>query len=186
MIVGLLLAAGAGRRMGMPKALVRDADGVTWVRRSAAVLLEGGCRPVLAVLGAAAQEAQAELPVQVAAVIAEDWAEGMGASLRAGLAALEGIPATAVLVSLVDTPGVGPAIVRRLLEAAGEDEGVLLRAAYHGQPAHPVVIGRAHWAEAARVATGDRGARDLLGGPGVRLVECADLGEGSDIDHPRS
>lgn len=186
MIAGLLLAAGAGRRMGQPKALVRGEDGVPWVRRSAQVLLDGGCRPVLAVLGAAAGEAGAELPDAVAAVIAPDWAGGMGASLRAGLAAVQGISATAVLISLVDTPGVNPAIVRRLREAAGEDESVLLRADYGTGPAHPVVIGRAHWAEATRVATGDQGARTLLAGDGVRLIDCSDLGDGADIDSPRS
>lgn len=186
MIAGLLLAAGAGRRMGQPKALVRGEDGVPWVRRSAQVLLDGGCQPVLAVLGAAAEEAQAELPDRVKAVIAPDWAEGMGASLRAGLSALAGIPATAVLISLVDTPGVNPAIVHRLREVAGEDESVLLRADYGTGPAHPVLIGRAHWAAAARVATGDRGARELLTGDGVRLIPCADLGDGADIDHPQA
>ncbi|HET6529482.1 MAG TPA: NTP transferase domain-containing protein, partial [Actinoplanes sp.] len=51
-VAGLLLAAGAGRRMGTPKALLRDPDGTAWVTRSARVLVAGGCRPVLVVVGA--------------------------------------------------------------------------------------------------------------------------------------
>ena len=68
MTVGLLLAAGAGRRMGTPKALVHDADGTSWLRRSVAALLDGGCTPVHVVLGAGAEEARtllADLPVEV-------------------------------------------------------------------------------------------------------------------------
>jgi CTP:molybdopterin cytidylyltransferase MocA len=90
--VGLLLAAGAGRRMGRPKALLRDNDGVPFLERGVQLLLEGGCERVTVVLGASADEARGLLgpsaaPVEV--VVAEDWDEGMGASLRAGLRALD-------------------------------------------------------------------------------------------------
>ena len=86
----MLLAAGAGRRMGSPKALVRDPDGVAWVVRAARLLVAADCSPVVVVVGAAAEEVRAELagePVEV--VEATNWAEGMGASLRAGLSALQ-------------------------------------------------------------------------------------------------
>ena len=83
---GLLLAAGAGRRMGRPKALVED-----WLVRAVGVLRDGGCAQVVVVLGAAADEARLLLEGQdVEVVVAGDWDEGMGASLRAGLAALRG------------------------------------------------------------------------------------------------
>ena len=55
---GLLLAAGEGRRMGMPKALVREADGTSWLHRSLAALRDGGCAEVTVVLGAGAAEAR--------------------------------------------------------------------------------------------------------------------------------
>jgi len=56
--VGVVLAAGEGRRMGMPKALVRDPDGTSWLRRAVETLSDAGCAPVVVVLGAQADEAR--------------------------------------------------------------------------------------------------------------------------------
>lgn len=181
---GLLLAAGAGRRMGGPKALVRGADGEPWLVRGVRVLCDGGCDQVDVVLGAAAEEALPLLEgTGAAAVVAADWADGMSASLRAGLASVQGTDATAVVVTLVDLPDVGPEVVRRLLaEPPGAD--TLRRAAYDGGPGHPVVLGRDHWAEIAARTRGDRGARDYLASRAVELVECGDLAAGRDVDRP--
>ena len=56
------------------------------------------------------------------------------------------------------------------------------RAAYHGVPGHPVLIGSDHWAGVVATATGDRGARDFLAAHEVALVECGDLATGVDVD----
>lgn len=195
---GLLLAAGAGRRYGGPKAL---AHGGQWLRHALAALVDGGCDPVRVVLGAGADEAVRLLPSPEVAVVATDWRHGMSASLRAGLAALAGPAApehrepvereseepepalVAVLVHLVDLPDVGADVVRRLLALAAPR--ALARATYRGTPGHPVLIGRDHWAAVAAAATGDRGARDWLAArPDLRLVECADLAAGADRDTP--
>ena len=82
MIGGLVLAAGAGRRFGGPKALVEVA-GERWVDRAARVLREGGAEPIVVVVGAA----PVEVPGADSVVANPAWAEGMGSSLRAGLAA---------------------------------------------------------------------------------------------------
>jgi CTP:molybdopterin cytidylyltransferase MocA len=121
----------------------------------------------------------------VRVVVADDWASGMGASLRAGLAALEPGAADAALVSLVDLPDVGEPVVRRLLDRPVRPE-TLARASYDGSVGHPVLIGRAHWAGVTGSAGGDRGARDYLAEhrDDVELVECADLATGRDVDHP--
>jgi CTP:molybdopterin cytidylyltransferase MocA len=168
--------------MGRPKALVELA-GEPLVRRALRVLAGGGCGPLLVVVGAAADEVRAALPAGVRPVAASGWAEGMGASLRAGLAALEDTPADAALVHLVDLPGVTAAAVARLV-AAAEGPASLARAAYSGRPAHPVLIGRSHWAAAREAATGDAGARGYLAERSVRLVECADLAVPDDVDTP--
>jgi nicotine blue oxidoreductase len=207
-IAGLLLAAGAGRRMGTPKALIRDADGVAWVVRTSRLLTDAGCSPVVVVVGASAGAVRAELsdePVEV--VEATDWEEGMGASLRAGLTALRSaeallgqvpgsapektVPETvpgaapetvpeAVLVVTVDVPGLTDAAVRRVADRGDED--ALVRATYRGVPGHPVVIGRAHWDGVIASARGDEGARGYMREHEVELVECSDLADGVDVD----
>lgn len=174
---GLLLAAGGGRRMGTPKALVRDLDGTSWLRRSVQVMAEGGCEQVYVVLGAAVEDALPLLEgLSVQVVVAQDWAEGMGASLRAGLTAVG--PRGAVLVSLVDLPDVGPDVVARMLAA----DAALARAAYNGRPGHPVLLGGSHLEPLISTLHGDVGAHAYLDAHGVRLVECGDLATGVDVD----
>jgi CTP:molybdopterin cytidylyltransferase MocA len=185
-VAGLLLAAGAGRRYGMPKALVVQ-DGRPLVERGLATLRAGGCDPVVVVLGAAAAQVRAASDLSDATVTENtDWGTGMGASLGAGLAALADAPAIAVVVLLVDTPGVTPEAVRRLRGHAGP--GALALATYHGQPGHPVLLGRDHWPGVAGSATGDVGARRYLADhPGlVTRVPCEDIADGTDLDSPRS
>ena len=178
--VGLLLAAGAGRRMGRPKALVD-----TWLVDAVDTLHEGGCARITVVLGAAADEARALLEGHdVDVVVAADWDEGMGASLRTGLQSLgPATDAAAALVTLVDLPDVGPEVVRRLLDRPVTAD-TLARAVYDGRPGHPVLIGRDHWAGVIESATGDQGARSYLGSHRVELVECGDLATGRDVDDP--
>jgi CTP:molybdopterin cytidylyltransferase MocA len=179
MTVGLLLAAGEGRRFGGPKALARDDDGTSWLLRAVRALRP--CSEIVVVLGAEAERAAALLPMSVSRIRADDWAEGMGASLRAGLEALASTDHDAALVSLVDLPDVDAAVVARLV-AASQGRGDLARAAYDGVPGHPVLLGRDHWAGVVASATGDRGARDYLAANDVDLVECGDLATGVDVD----
>ena len=180
MTVGLLLAAGEGRRFGGPKALARDDDGTSWLLRAVQALRP--CDEIVVVLGAEAERAAALLPMSVSRIRADDWAEGMGASLRAGLEALARTDHDSVLVSLVDLPDVDAAVVGRIVAAShGRDD--LARAAYDGVPGHPVLLGRDHWAGVVASATGDRGARDYLASRDVELVECGDLASGVDVDH---
>jgi len=196
---GLLLAAGAGRRMGGPKALVRRSPGEpTFVERGVEVLHAGGCRGVTVVVGAAAEEVAAivdRLGHDVDVVHCPDWHEGMGASLRAGLGALvrtahEGDAGLdAVLVSLVDLPDLTPEVVARVLATGGGPAGghrrsVLRRASYRGAPGHPALIGRDHWDGVIATATGDNGARDHFRTHPHELVECGDLATGRDVDTP--
>jgi CTP:molybdopterin cytidylyltransferase MocA len=183
-VVGLLLAAGGGRRLGgRPKALLEH-RGRPLVEHAVGVLRTAGCARVHVVLGAqaAAVRERAELGTCVL-VENPDWADGMGSSLRAGLGSLAGAGATAVLVSLVDQPGIGPEAVARVL-AAYEDEESLASAAYDGVRGHPVLFGAAHWAGVAATATGDRGARAYLKEheEAIRLVECGDVARPYDID----
>lgn len=178
-VVGLLLAAGSGERFGGPKGLARDADGTSWLLRSVQALRP--CDEVVVVVGAEAERVAALLPMSVPRVRADDWAEGMGASLRAGLESLVATDHDTALVSLVDLPDVDAAVVARLV-ASSLGAADLARAAYDGVPGHPVLIGRDHWAGVVATAEGDRGARDYLASHEVALVECGDLATGVDVD----
>jgi CTP:molybdopterin cytidylyltransferase MocA len=202
-VAGIVLAAGAGTRFGRPKALASDPDGALWLPRAVRSLVGGGCAPVIVVLGAAADEAEALLrtvidarqaggseasdaPVVIAR--AADWQSGMAASLRCGLAAAGALSPTphAVAIVPVDVPSLGPAQVRRLIapepDAVGAD--TLRQATFSGRPGHPAVIGRAHWAALSEQLEGDVGARAYLQAHGVRLIDCSDLGSGLDVDEP--
>ncbi|MGD3109982.1 nucleotidyltransferase family protein [Streptomyces sp. YGL11-2] len=185
-MAGLLLAAGGGRRLGgRPKALL-DHRGRPLVEHAAGVLRDGGCDPVHIVLGAAADAVheRAEL-AGYGTSVNPDWAQGMGSSLRVGLAALAGSGADAVVVSLVDQPGIGAAAVARVV-AAYEGPDSLAAAAYGGRRGHPVLFGAARWADIAASAEGDRGARAYLRrhDAAITLVECGDVAEAYDIDTP--
>jgi CTP:molybdopterin cytidylyltransferase MocA len=172
--------------MGRPKALV-TLGGRPLVQRAVQVLVDGGCAPLVVVVGAAAEEVRSLLPAGVHPVEAEDWSGGMGASLRAGLAAVEQLQPVpdAVLVHLVDLPGVTAAAVARLAARSGPE--ALVRASYGGHPAHPVLFGRTHWDGVRYSATGDAGARGYLADrPDLVLVECGDLATAEDVDTPEA
>lgn len=179
-VSGLVLAAGAGRRFGGPKALARTPGGTPWLALAVRALREGGCHDVTVALGAAADEAAVLVPDGVAIVRVADWASGMAASLRAGLGALAGGPAVAAAVIPVDTPELPPAAVARVLRHADRD--VLAQAAYADEPGHPVLLGRSHWAAVSASVRGDVGARPYLIAQGATFVECADLWSGADHD----
>ncbi|MGW3808703.1 nucleotidyltransferase family protein [Micromonospora sp. NPDC005113] len=183
-VAGLVLAAGAGRRFGMPKALVRH-QGRLLVERAIGVAVAAGCTPVVVVLGAAAADIRAVADLGGAvAVDNPDWEIGMGSSLRAGFAALTATDASAAVVLLVDMPGVTAAAVRRVGSLA--DAEALAMAGYDERRGHPVLLGRSHWPGIAQTAVGDVGARPYLRrhAAEVQVVPCLDVADDGDIDIP--
>ncbi|WP_086668738.1 nucleotidyltransferase family protein [Lentzea kentuckyensis] len=179
-VAGLLLAAGAGRRFGSPKALV-PLHGRLFVESAAELLKTAGCDPVVVVLGAQADVVRAKASLDGVTVVDNPhWDTGMGSSLRTGLHAIG--TADAVVVLPVDTPGVTVAALHRLMALASPD--TLARAVYHGEIGHPVLIGSGHFAGVMASAAGDQGARDYLKANTVRHVECSDVADGADVDLP--
>ncbi len=163
----------------MPKVL---ADSGEWLGSVVAALREGGCADVVVVLGAVVDGVT--IPQSASAVVAADWADGLSASVRAGVLALEDADHEGVEFAVflpVDTPDVNAAAVRRVL-AAARGTG-LARASYAGRPGHPVVIARRHWAALLDTLAGDEGAGPFLRSrDDVVMVDCADLCSGADID----
>jgi len=131
----ILLAAGEGRRMGMPKALLRYAGGESFLSHLAAVFGEAACE-VVAVVGAEAERVRAAHP-GVRAVVNPRWREGQLSSARAGLEAALAEGAELLLVHPVDMPGIRVATVEALCRgAAGEGAYPL----HGGQRGHPLVL----------------------------------------------
>lgn len=166
--VGLLLAAGAGTRLGMPKILVAG-----WLRRAVDALQSGGCSTVAVVTGAA----RPSLPQGVLEIYCPEWERGIGASLQAGLTSA--LWADRVVIHLVDTPDIESDVVRRVLRVCG---GNLGRAIYAGRPGHPVVIPAAHFAALLEALRDNDGAGPYLRAHDHIAVECGDLATGRDID----
>ena len=207
--VGLVLAAGEGRRLGLGAKALLTRGGVSLVAQAVGALRAGGCEAVLVVVGAQAGEVAAEVVAAGGEVVLNpDWASGLASSFRRGVAALPG-DAARVVVSLVDQPGVGAEVVQRVLAghrpgriaaaeyarvgAAPADEGSssgtapsALSAPTPPRARHPMVFDAQRAREAAALAEGDRGAREFLRRHPdlLDLVDCAAIGSAADVDTP--
>ncbi len=121
-VAAVVLAAGGGRRYGMPKALV-EYQGSLLVERAVRTA-RAVCDPVLVVLGARALDVWRSADLDGATVLANaDWESGMASSLRTGLEGLRGWPARidAALVLLVDMPGMTAGALAALVSHVAPD-----------------------------------------------------------------
>lgn len=181
-VVGIVLAAGRGARMGRPKQLL-PLDGRPMLQHVLDAAAAAPLDDLVLVLGHAAGEVRAALrpPPGTRVVVNAAHAEGQSTSLRAGLAAApEG--ALAAVVLLGDQPEVRAEAVAALVAAHARSVAPVLRAAYGGRAAHPVLLGRAIW-PAAMALRGDAGARALISREAVELVEVGGAPP-EDVDTP--
>lgn len=181
---GLVLAAGAGRRLGGPKALLRR-GGSLLVEHAVRTVRAAGCDPTVVVLGAAAEQvrAAADLPGSTV-VVNPAWATGVGSSLRAGLAAAEQTGAEAVLVLPVEMPGITVEAVHRV--AALPHRDALACGTFGGRRSYPMLLGRAHWAGVATLAAADVDARPYLLARAAQVTDiaCDQVAAPDDVDTP--
>jgi CTP:molybdopterin cytidylyltransferase MocA len=169
-VSGIVLAAGAGARLGRPKAEI-VVGGERLVDRAVGGLRGAGCTEVLAVVRAGVEVDGAVV------VVNPDPARGMGSSLRLGLRAASGDRAVIVLV---DTPGIGAAQVRRVLAVTVP----FAVARYGDRRGHPVAIARRLWPDVAELAEGDEGARPFMRAHPQLVTEVPCDGDPFDIDTP--
>lgn len=178
----LVLAAGASRRLGQPKQLVKLAGrpalhGVV----ANAVALAGNA--VTVVIGAHASELTRLLAHSSASVVVNrQWEEGMAASIRRGLAAL---PSTcdAVLILLGDQVAVTADDLKRLAGAWKEQDNVIAAAAYDRHVGVPAIFPRMCFSELAELR-GDQGARKVIERNSYRLVRVPMSNAAIDLDTP--
>jgi len=180
-IAGVVLAAGGARRFGSPKQLA-ELDGVPLLQHAIdAMLAVPALDRVVVVLGAVAEETAAAVRFASAEpVVCREWEEGMAASLRCGLAELEG--ADWAVVTLGDMPGVTPEAIEAVISACAPDVDAV-RAVYDGRGGHPVALSRTLLDRVGELV-GDVGARDLLRDARVREVEALHLARPDDVDTP--
>jgi CTP:molybdopterin cytidylyltransferase MocA len=150
-ITGLVLAAGAGRRLGRPKAEV-VLGGVRLIDRAVQTLLAGGCQQVVAVVRSEGITVDGAI-----AVVNPAADDGMGSSLRTGLAALPD-GTEAVVVTLVDLPDIAPTEIRSMIGWYRNGASILV-IRRDGVRSHPVLIARRWFNAFAGAAHDDQGGR---------------------------
>jgi CTP:molybdopterin cytidylyltransferase MocA len=183
-IAGIVIAAGGGRRVGGPEALLLRGD-TTLVDRAVETVTEAGCAPVVVVLGAAANLVRATATLDGATVVVNKaWGTGLGSSLRMGLESLDGDPAEAAVVMPVDMPGVTVEAVRKVAALPYPD--ALVCATYGGLRNYPMLFGRRHWAGISTLAKADVGARPYLLAHKDEIVDisCDAVADGVRVDSP--
>src|SRR6516162_5729101 len=88
MIPAIILAAGASRRLGQPKQLLRldPANAETLIERAVRIAREASLAPVIVVLGANHDQIlSATTLTNTTTVLNPDWPEGIASSIRLGL-----------------------------------------------------------------------------------------------------
>ena len=159
-LAAIVLAAGAASRFGGPK-LLAPIDGMPIIRKTVVNAFAAGLANVAVVVAPGADEVRAALRgLPVRFVVNECHAEGIGASIRAGIGALN--PGTAAaFILLGDQPTVAPGILDRLVGAYERSGKPIVVPVYDGVRGNPVLFDASLFPELAR-SSGDRGARDLI------------------------
>jgi len=181
-----ILAAGASRRLGTPKQLLR-VSGRTLLARTVALAQSVAGARVIVVIGADQHRIRAHLrrtSPRVRVTYNRRWRAGMGTSIEAGIAKLPP-EAAATLILLCDQPDVDARSLVRLLKCARGRTASIVASRYRGRLGVPAILPRATFRELRRL-TGDRGARDLLNASqGKTRIVALDMPEAArDIDTP--
>ncbi len=188
-LAAVLLAAGRASRMGGgAHKLLAEFDGVPLIRRSAAVAIEAGIKPVIAVTGYRGEDIAGHLDgMDVTIVDNPDYASGMASSLIAGIAAADAGGSDGALVLLADMPGVSAANIADMVRAFRKAGGkAVVRASAGGRRGNPVILPRATFDAVMRLE-GDVGARAIIETSGLPVIDV-EIGEAArlDVDTPEA
>jgi len=183
-IAAIVLAAGRSTRMGGPNKLIAEIGGKPLVRIAAERALASRAKPVIVVTGHQRERVEAALAgLPVRLVHNPDFAEGLGTSVRSGIAA---VPASAdgAVICLGDMPQVDADLINRLIAAFAPEQGALaVVPTIHGKRGNPVLWSRRFFPDLMALE-GDIGARNLIGRYGEAVIEVPVTGKAAltDID----
>jgi molybdenum cofactor cytidylyltransferase len=185
-VAAIVLAAGMSRRMGTPKQLLLLA-GETILELTLKNVRASNVNEVVLVLGHAAETVEKEISTERVKIVRnQDYQQGMGTSLRTGLAAVDD-GASAALIVLADQPFVRPETINQLIachqEANQEEKPQIIIPAFNGFRGNPVLLDRSVFAELQSL-TGDVGCRAIFGNhtENIRKLAVEDIGVLLDID----
>jgi len=184
-VFAVILAAGAGTRMGRPKALVRIGP-QTFLEKVIQTITEAGVARLSVVLGHDAAEIERVHELGPLLTIHNpDPSRGPISSIRAALAHPEVAGSAAILVHPVDHPLVRAETIRRLTERFAVGDAAIVVPCHEGGGGHPTLFGRAVYSELLRVPPGE-GARTVVrrDPDRVRRIEVADRGVRVNLDTP--
>jgi molybdenum cofactor cytidylyltransferase len=188
-VSAIVLAAGMSRRMGVAKQLLRI-EGKSLLEHTLANVRASAVHEIILVLGFAADEIEKQISPQGLKIARnESYQQGMGTSLRTGLAAVNP-QSTAALIILADQPFVQPATLDRLIEfhgSSGPDtaKAQIVIPTYRGFRGNPVLLDRTVFPELQGLS-GDVGCRAIFGDhtEGIYRLPMDDVGILLDIDSP--
>jgi len=182
-IGGILLGAGGSSRLGRPKQFLHF-EGQTLLRRTAEALVASVCDPVVAVLGAESEKAEAEIAdLSLSTCLNPEWRSGMSSSIKVGLheLLLREPQIDALIIMLCDQPFVDAHTIGHLVATFKQSQKHIVAAKYAGVVGVPALFSREMF-EALSELQGDKGARDLIRDPDA-AVETIEIEEAAiDID----
>ena len=181
-VSAVVLAAGASRRMGAPKQLLR-LGGETILQRTLNNVRASDVGEIVLVLGHAAESVEKAISTERIRIVRNpDYQQGMGTSLRAGLASVNA-DAGGALIILADQPFVRPETLNELITCHQESKPQILIPMYRGFRGNPVLLDRSVFEE-VKGLNGDIGCRAIFGDhtEGIRKLPVDDAGILLDID----
>ncbi len=159
----MILAAGASRRLGRPKQLIKH-HGISLIRRLVIESRKANVGDITVVTGCEHEKIASEIhDLKVAVFYNSEWEEGQGASIRHGLKHVFSMKPTtnAVLLAVVDQPFVTATHLKKLTDAYLPREKMIVASAYSGTFGVPILFDKFYF-ESLMQLKGDKGAKNIF------------------------